>query len=133
VTKQAYSHSGMTIQITAALDCLQPRWRGTRRLRNPHLQPCSTAHGRTARSEAKRCAVLEPNQKPAWRPVLWLRQFTMRPRHSTGLWKASCSWNFKIWRRKIAPFIYLWSLFSSEILDRSRQKIVGIWGTPRGC
>jgi len=44
---------------------MQEYWHGTRSLRNVNLQPFCNAHGRTAWSEAKLCAVLGPNQSVA--------------------------------------------------------------------
>jgi len=43
-------------------NAMQGRWRWMRLLRNLDLQPFCNAHRPTARSEAKCCAVLKPNQ-----------------------------------------------------------------------
>ena len=78
----------------AKITTMQGSWRGTRSLRNVNLQPFCNADGHTAWSEAKRCAVLGPNQSQycsqnkhlrAWRTC----ENKAHPLLTAAIWSAS--------------------------------------------
>jgi len=108
LAKQAYSHNGMTIQITAALDCLRPLHAGAVGRDYEILIFSCAVLLTTALRGAKRSAVQYSNLIKSLPevPSSDFASILSGPDIVRDYGKFSCSWNFKIWRRKILPNLY---------------------------